>query len=88
MHDGNKHYEFIAFNYIHQNPAKARLVMDLAKWPYSSYCDYANIRNGTLCNKELAAKLIGFDMDNFIGESNKQIEESQIAHLFYRMDKW
>lgn len=38
--------------------------------------------------KKLAAKLIGFDMDNFIGESNKQIEESQIAHLFYRMDKW
>ena len=88
MHDGDKHYEFIAFNYIHQNPAKAKLVMDLAKWPYSSYCDYANIRSGTFCDKELAAKLIGFDMDNFVEETNKKIHENDVTKIFYRLDKW
>jgi len=88
MHDGDKHYEFTAFNYIHQNPAKAKLVMDLGKWPYSSYCDYANIRSGTLCDKELAAKLIGFDIDNFIEETNKEINENEVTKIFYRLDKW
>ncbi len=71
MHDGDKHYELIAFRYIHQNPAKDKLVKDLRNWPYSSYCDYANIRNGTLCEKELAATLIGFDIDNFVKEFGK-----------------
>ena len=54
MYDGDKHYEFTAFQYIHQNPLKANLVLNMEKWLYSSYADYAGFRNGTLCDKELA----------------------------------
>ena len=88
MHDGGKHYELIAFRYIHQNPAKDKLVKDLRNWPYSSYGDYANIRNGTLCDKELAATLIGFDIYNFVKELGKEINENEETQIFYRRDKW
>jgi putative transposase len=88
MHDGDLHYEFAAFQYIHQNPLKANLVSNLEKWPYSSYVDYAGLRNGTLCDKELAFKLIGFDKDNFVEESYREIDGKQLSKLFYRMDHW
>ncbi len=44
------------FLYIHQNPLAALLVKDLKDWPWSSYPDYADLRKGTLCNKEIAFK--------------------------------
>ena len=88
MYDGDKHYEFTAFQYIHQNPLKPNLVLNMEKWLYSSYVDYAGLRNGTLCDKELAFKLIGFDKDNFVEESYREINENLIPKLFYRMDHW
>jgi putative transposase len=88
MYDGDKHYEFTAFQYIHQNPLKANLVLNMEKWLYSSYADYAGFRNGSLCDKELAFKLIGFDKDNFVEESYTEIHENLIPKLFYRMDHW
>jgi len=45
------------FDYIHENPVKALLVSNSINWSYSSAKDYAKLRNGTLCNQELASKL-------------------------------
>jgi len=42
--------------YIHLNPLMAGLVFKAEKWPWSSYPDYINIRQGTLCNKILVLK--------------------------------
>jgi putative transposase len=53
----DNHYEAICFDYIHQNPVKAGLVRKVEEWRYSSALDYAGLRNGTLCNQELARKL-------------------------------
>lgn len=53
------------FDYIHQNPVVAALVKQTAEWKYSSYCDYAGLRNGTLCNKELAEKYCGYNSREF-----------------------
>jgi putative transposase len=39
--------------YIHQNPVRAGLVGNLEEWPYSSYRDYAGLRNGSLPKKEM-----------------------------------
>ena len=86
MHDGDRHYDFAAFQYIHQNPIKANLVLNIEKWLYSSYVDYAGLRNGTLCDKDLAFKLIGFDKENFVAETYKDIDEKQVSNLFYRME--
>jgi len=55
------------FYYIHQNPLKAGLVLELEDWPYSSYLDYAGLRGGTLCNKLLAEKFGLFNQNTFAG---------------------
>ncbi len=63
------------FFYIHQNPMEAALVKALTEWKYSSYRDYAGLRKGTLCNKELAVKYCGYESEGFIKSSNEFIEE-------------
>ena len=50
----NKDYAVGCFEYIHENPVKAGLVLSPEDWAWSSYRDYAGLRNGTMCNKELA----------------------------------
>lgn len=53
------------FNYIHQNPVAASLVNVMSEWEFSSYKDFAGLRNGTLCNKPLALSLTGFEEKDF-----------------------
>jgi putative transposase len=55
---GNNDYTQMCFHYIHQNPVKAGLVSKAEDWPYSSASDYAGLRNGTLCNKDLLDRLL------------------------------
>ncbi len=54
----NDSYGINCFLYIHQNPVRAGLVTKLEDWEFSSYQDYAGLRNGTLCNKEIAKDLL------------------------------
>ena len=49
-----KEYSQICFNYIHDNPVKAKLVERKTDWEFSSAKDYSNLRDGKLINKELA----------------------------------
>ncbi len=58
-------YYFNCFKYIHQNPLKAGLVDSLEDWQFSSYLDYAGLRNGTLCNKELASLYCSYRTESF-----------------------
>jgi REP-associated tyrosine transposase len=46
------------FNYIHQNPCKAELVLKPDEWEFSSFKDYAGLRDGSLCNKK-SAEILG-----------------------------
>lgn len=61
----NYYYVESCFYYIHQNPLKSELVKNLKDWPYSSFLDYAQLRNGTLCNQQLAKQLIQADWEDF-----------------------
>lgn len=45
------------FHYIHNNPVKAKMVVNATDWVYSSAKDYAKLRNRTLCNQALAKAL-------------------------------
>jgi hypothetical protein len=48
--------------YIHLNPVKAGLVQSAGDWEFSSYQEYAGLRNGTLPNMEiLKSQLISAD---------------------------
>ena len=46
------------FQYIHNNPVKANLVVKATDWEFSSAKEYAGLRKGSMCNLELAASLI------------------------------
>lgn len=56
-HAGNTDYASNCFHYIHNNPVKAKIVKKSTDWRFSSACDYAQLRQGTLCNQALARQL-------------------------------
>ncbi len=74
-------YPFICFNYIHQNPIRSGLVSKMEDWEYSSFKDYAKLRNSNLCAMELAKKFIDFDEENFIEESYRAINSDLIETI-------
>lgn len=77
-----ENYSITAFHYIHQNPVMADLVKDVEDWPYSSFCDYAKIRNGKLCNLIRAMEIPGLtDLDIKIG-SDKEIKDDLIKRIY------
>lgn len=64
-------YGFTCFQYIHQNPARAGLVKRLEDWEFSSFQDYAGLRNGTLCEQLRAKSLLDLAKIRFYKESYK-----------------
>lgn len=71
---GNKSdYCANCFHYIHQNPWRAGLVKKLEDWEFSSFRDFAGMRNGNLCDKEIAGKLCNYDADDFMRVSYSEI---------------
>ncbi len=53
-----KQYPQVCFNYIHQNPVKAKLVKKETDWEFSSARTYDNLKNKELINREVALKYI------------------------------
>ena len=47
-------YAIKCFQYIHNNPVKANLVIKSSDWEFSSAKEYEGLRNGTMCNTQLA----------------------------------
>lgn len=47
-------YAYQCFQYIHNNPVKANLVVNNTDWEFSSAKDYSGIRKGSMCNYALA----------------------------------
>ncbi|MBK7121320.1 MAG: transposase [Chitinophagaceae bacterium] len=77
-----KDYILTCFHYIHHNPLKAGLVKRLTEWPYSSYLDYYNQRNGTICNKSLTMQLLELSEIDFKSEDNYEVKDDIIKRLF------
>ena len=50
--DDDMSYAERCFHYIHQNPVSSHMVKKAEDWEFSSYRDYAGLRNGKLVNKE------------------------------------
>lgn len=73
---------YICLKYIHQNPLKAGLVQDMKEWGFSSYQDYAGIRNGSLCNQVLANQLLSFDEVQYFKTAYEMVLEDDAKRLF------
>ncbi len=82
INDGDKHYGYTAFQYIHQNPLKAALVLKLEDWEFSSFADYAGLRNGDLCNRDLAISLLELRMERFLQESYAELPDDLLQKIF------
>ena len=57
-------YAKTCFFYLHNNPVEANLVDEAQDWEYSSFSDYCDLRNGTLCNKTLAFEILGIEKES------------------------
>ncbi|MDX1372495.1 MAG: hypothetical protein R3321_08485 [Nitrososphaeraceae archaeon] len=70
------YYNFICFNYIHQNPLKAGLVQELADWPYSSYREYSASLADSFSSCSIGRNLLDlpFDTSAFIKLTNQVID--------------
>ena len=70
------------FNYIHQNPWKAGLVKRLEEWEFSSFRDYAGLRNGTLCNLKKGLALSGIrSPEEFLKTSYEILDKERIYRI-------
>jgi putative transposase len=83
VENGDANYPFICFQYIHQNPMAAKLVRKMEDWEFSSFKDYINQRNGTLCNKTLAIQLLDLpqNAEEFYKQSYNVIANEEIQHI-------
>lgn len=79
---GSNLYDLLCFHYIHQNPMKAKLIEKMEDWAYSSFKDYCGLRNGTLCDQELAFRLLDLDKKKFYADSYKIISDDDIKNIF------
>ena len=59
--DGDQSYAERCFRYIHQNPVSSHMVKKAENWEFSSYRDYAGLRNGKLVNKEKGMEFFKVD---------------------------
>ncbi len=75
-------YATICFLYIHQNPVVAGLVGKLEDWEFSSFLDYAGLRDGRLVQKSLAKEILEIDFENFQRQSNTLVEEELLMKLY------
>ena len=75
-------YGTICFHYIHQNPLKAGMVKKMEDWKFSSFPDFAGLRSGTLCNKELAFKLLDLNKASFYKDST-EIAGEDLINIIY-----
>ena len=77
-------YPIVCFLYIHQNPIRAELVSHLQDWEFSSYRDFAGLRNGSLCNQDLAIELLNLPQNKreFVSFSEQTIPDAFIKNLY------
>jgi hypothetical protein len=77
-----KSYSLICFIYIHQNPIKNGLVEKIDDWEYSSFKEFAGLRNETLINKKLAIEILNLDLSNFANNLTNNLLEEDIKMIF------
>ena len=78
---GSNLYDLLCFHYIHQNPMKAKLVEKMEDWAYSSFKDYCGLRKGTLCDQELAIRLLDFDKKAFYEDPYRIINNDDLKNI-------
>ena len=69
------------FHYIHRNPLEAGLVSNLNDWPFSSYLDYIQLKNESLCNKEIFFGITGLTVDQIIKRTVDRFDDDILKKI-------
>jgi putative transposase len=69
------------FHYIHQNPLKAGIIKDPGEWNYSSYAEYVENKEPSLCKKELFYTLTGLKKEEIVKRTIKNIDQAMLEKL-------
>jgi putative transposase len=79
LNNGPELYPLICFNYIHQNPLKAKLVDKMEDWEFSSYNEYIGQGNKGLCDLESSLKYLDIPLNKteFIEQSKAVISYNE-----------
>lgn len=77
-----ENYLVNCFHYLHRNPLNANLVKELSQWHYSSYLDYAELRNGSLCDKKLFFSLTGLTLSDVINSGQNDFDDDYIKKFY------
>ena len=71
-----KQYPQVCFDYIHQNPVKAKIVKNETDYEFSSAKDYAGLRDDRLINKAVAFEYIEYtDNSHTVNQSYSMTDE-------------
>ncbi len=70
------------FQYIHQASRLTGVAINIGNWEYSSFRDYAGLRNGTLCNKAKGYQLLQIEQADIEKGISVPIDEENISKLF------
>ncbi len=82
---GLDNYPTTCFHYIHQNPLRANLVINMEDWSYSSFQDYLE-GESNVCNIALARELLEVPAmrDKFYNESYLVLDQDLIKNILIR----
>jgi hypothetical protein len=58
------------------------LVARIEDWEFSSFRDYCGLRNGTLCDKEVAYQELSIDKEKLYSDSYNTIEDFKVKLIF------
>ncbi|MFQ3212936.1 MAG: putative transposase [Marivirga sp.] len=74
------YYAFICFQYIHQNPLRAKLANRFEEWEWCSFREYLNPSETLFCDTTLAKGLLDFPSDHraFVAFSKSVISEKDL----------
>ncbi len=75
-------YALTAFNYIHQNPYRARLVKRLEDWEFCSIGEYCHPSPESLCNRLKAFELLDINPETFLEDAYAVIPENLAENIF------
>jgi hypothetical protein len=59
----------------------AGLVTKLEDWEFSSFRDYAGLRNGKMVLKKMAMEFIELDFDNFLEQSKLIVDDNLLKKI-------
>jgi putative transposase len=77
-----ENYLMNCFFYLNRNPLKAKLVSDLNDWIYSSYLDYAGLRNGSLCDKDFFYSISGITKEEVVNRTQFDFTDEEINKFY------